>query len=76
MLGIMPTPKRKRTDAKQQNRHKEPREAFHLPPSLREALESYIERTRPRPVKSAVLRLALEEFLERQGLWPPSDEPK
>ena len=53
------------------NYHKEPRESFHLPAELRAALTSYIQRTKPTPGKSAVLRAALEEFLQRAGLWPP-----
>ena len=49
------------------NYHKEPRESFHLPEKLREALEQYVQQTRPQPGKSAVLRTALEEFLQRRG---------
>lgn len=51
------------------------RESFHLPPKLRDALNSYISHTKPKPGKSAVLRAALEEFLERAGFWPPPSAP-
>ena len=54
------------------NRHIEPRESFHLPQEMLDALLLYVDRTRPQTSKSAVLRLALEEFLQRAGLWPPS----
>ncbi len=66
--------KKKPESKPSKNYHKEPRESFHLPARLRAALATYIERTKPRPGKSAVMRLALEEFLERVGLWPPPDE--
>ena len=51
------------------NRHVEPRESFHLPQAMLDALTSYVERQRPATSKSAVIRLALEEFLTRQGMW-------
>jgi hypothetical protein len=60
--------------AKRQNRHTEPRESFHLPQDLLDALVRYVEQTRPETSKSAVLRLALEEFLERAGYWPAAGE--
>src|SRR5262245_17649131 len=43
------------------------REPFHLPGRLLEALEAYVRASRPPTSKSAVMRLALEEFLEREG---------
>lgn len=48
------------------------RETFLLPKSLFDALTVYIERQKFQPTKSAVMRMALEEFLERQGAWQPS----
>jgi cytochrome c553 len=47
-----------------------PRKAFHAPAELFAALEQYIVTTRPQPTEAAVLRIALEEFLQRHGLWP------
>ncbi len=67
--ATMSQPKRKK--AKPVNRHAEPRESFHLPPGLQAALEKYVEQSRPETTKSATCRVALEEFLERAGLWPP-----
>lgn len=75
----MTTPKkkpgrRKAADSKRtlgEDRHAHPRKAFHAPAALFAALEVYIERTRPQPTEAAVLRLALERFLEGEGLWPP-----
>lgn len=48
-----------------------PREAFHLPTDLKDALRRYVESTKPKPDKSEVMRLALTEYLERVGFWPP-----
>jgi hypothetical protein len=67
----MPNKKRKPGAAKGTSRHVEPREAFHLPQALLDVLEQFVEDCRPRTSKSAVLRQALEEFLERVGVWPP-----
>ncbi len=53
------------------DRHTLPRRAFHAPPELFEALAACIEATRPPPSESAVIRLALEEYLEKRGFWPP-----
>jgi hypothetical protein len=53
-----------------QDRHTEPRESFHLSQELLDALVRYVGRTRPETSKSAVIRLALEEFLTRTGDYP------
>ena len=47
--------------------HRDPRESFHMPPELRDALQRYCDSQRPRVVKSEVLRVALEEFLKGRG---------
>ncbi len=52
------------------NRHVAPRESFHLPEDLREALEAFIDHSDPKPGKSAVLRSALQDYLSRHGFWP------
>ena len=38
---------------------------------LRDALDTYVENTKPRTTQTAVVELALEEFLTKAGLWPP-----
>lgn len=69
--GRKPSPDSKR--AKGEDRHAQPRKAFHGPPELFAALDAYVERTKPQPPEAAVMRLALEQFLEREGLWPPKE---
>jgi hypothetical protein len=44
-----------------------------VPQALREALEAYIDKTRPHPDKSAVVEAAIEDFLRSQGFWPPQN---
>lgn len=68
MPATMAKKKPKPRDA---DRHKQPRESFHLPADLRAALERYIDDARPPTDKSKVMRVALEEFLGQQGYWPP-----
>ena len=60
--GRPPSPTSKR--ALKQDRHVHPRRSFHAPQALWDALAAYIEQAKPRPSESAVLRLALERFLE------------
>lgn len=55
------------------DRHADPRKAFHAPQSLFDALAKCIAETKPLPSEAAVLRLALEEYLERRGYWPPKE---
>ncbi len=66
-------PKTKAETKAEADRHLNPKLQFHLPPDLREALEEYMGRTKPTPTYTAVLRLALEEFLERAGVLPKQD---
>ena len=66
--GRRPDPNSKRSRG--QDRHKDPRKAFHAPQPLFDALAEYIDETRPQPTEAAVLRMALEEFLEKRGRWP------
>ena len=56
------------------DRHKNPKETFHLSPELQRALEEYRDSTRPRPDKSEICRTALEDFLRLQGFWPVEDK--
>ena len=45
-----------------------------MPEKLQAALEAFIDRTSPKPGKSAVMRAALEEYLAKHNLWPPAGE--
>lgn len=69
--GRKPDPGSKRSQGV--NRHAQPRKAFHAPAGLFAALDGYITDARPQPSEAAVLRLALEQFLEREGRWPPKE---
>src|ERR1700722_19544459 len=40
-------------------------------PELGKALDAYVESIRPRTTNTAVVSLALEEYLTRAGFWPP-----
>lgn len=69
--GRKPSPDSKRTQGV--DRHTQPRKAFHAAPELFAAMERYILEARPAPSEAAVLRIALEEFLEKRGYWPPKE---
>ncbi len=71
MLGMKKKPKRA---ADKQNRHAEPREAFHLPADLQAALEVAAVLSEPPAGKSAVIRFALEKYLTHRSFYPPSEE--
>ncbi len=58
------------TDRSRENRHAHPRESFHLPADMQKALERLVDDTRPPTTKSAICRVALEEYLMRAGYWP------
>ncbi len=61
-----PKPESRNTD-----RHIQPRLAFHMPQDLFDAFKHHVETSEPRPAEAAVLRLALQQYLERAGEWPP-----
>lgn len=44
-----------------------------VPEHLHGVLEAYIASRRPKPTKTAVVILALEEFLVREGFPPPAE---
>ncbi len=44
-----------------------------IAPELDEALEACARRDRR--TKKAVLTIAIEEYLSRQGMWPPASDP-
>jgi hypothetical protein len=68
------TPGRKKDPASKRSlglpRHVNPRFAFHLERELLDALGAYCDAQRLRPDASQVVRLALREYLEREGFWP------
>lgn len=57
------------------NRHIHPRIAIHLEAELLAALNAFCDAQRLKPDRSEVVRLALREFLEREGHWPPPAPP-
>ncbi len=36
-------------------------------------LEAYLASLRPKPTKTEVVEVALEDFLKSHGFWPPAD---
>jgi hypothetical protein len=46
-----------------------------VPDQLHAAMLSFIEAQRVKPKVTDVVELALQEFLQREGHWPPKDEP-
>jgi hypothetical protein len=52
------------------SRHLNPKLVFHLPQELLDALNGFLDTLNPPPPASGVLRVALEEYLERKGHWP------
>jgi hypothetical protein len=70
MPGAMARPKKK----PDRDRHAEPKVLFHLPHDLREALVAYVRSVEPATTMSAVARLAIQQYLTRQGVWPPEGE--
>lgn len=68
------TEKRKKTGGKKrppQGRSPSVTVFARVSPELGSALDAYIEGTRPRTDKTAVVALALEEYLTKVGFWPP-----
>lgn len=45
-----------------------------LPDDLAQALDAYLHSLDVEPGSPAVMRTALEEFLEQRGFWPPPTE--
>jgi hypothetical protein len=42
-----------------------------IPLDLGEALERYVDETRPKPTTTSAVTLAIEELLRKAGFWPP-----
>jgi hypothetical protein len=62
--------KKTRTEP-QGDKHTSPRLGLYLPPDLNRALREYTAKTYPPCKMTAVVTLAVKEFLERQGAYPP-----
>ncbi len=69
--GPKPDPKSKRSQGG--DRHSLPRKAFHAPPEVFAALNRYVSDQKLETSESAVLRLALTQFLEREGYLNPKE---
>lgn len=54
--------------AKVKDRHKNPREVFHLPPWLQSGIDRFIRQCDPQPTKSAAFRRLIQEGLRRFGI--------
>lgn len=61
---------KRQAKAVEADRHLNPRVAFHLESELMAALDEWRTRQRVPPGRSDVIRQALRDFLEREGLWP------
>lgn len=54
----------------------------YVSPKLADAFARYIEQSRPRTTRTAIIEMLLEQFLGENGFWPeeqqepPPDEPK
>ena len=52
------------------DRHSQPRLAFHLDQDLLDAIDAYCAAQQVEPGRLGVARVALQQFLEREGFWP------
>lgn len=73
MMRTMPRPK-KDGDGPKKSRYLHPRYALHIEQGILDALDLYCADQRIKPDKSEVVRVAIREFLEREGYWPPKPE--
>lgn len=48
----------------------------YVPHELAAALKAFIETSRPRLTKGAILESAIEDWLRARGAWPPTDQPQ
>lgn len=46
----------------------------YISPELFDAFDSYVEDSKPRTSKTAIVEMLLERFLEEQGRWPIPEE--
>lgn len=56
-------------NTKKKSRHKYPAWGIRIPLVYRKQLKQLTEKTRRREVEE--VKIALEEYLAKQGLWPP-----
>lgn len=47
---------------------------MYIPPDLADAFDAYVESSRPRTTKTAIVVMLLEDFLKKTGHWPPAGE--
>jgi hypothetical protein len=72
-IGGMPRSRKSETPPKQPNRSPAYTVYARIDPALGAVLEKHIDSVRPKTTLTAVLELAIEEYLAKQGLWPPTD---
>jgi hypothetical protein len=57
---------------KDKDRHKWPVWGFRFPPAYREQMEKAAIKSRRKA--SEEVKIAMEEYLEKLGLWPPKEQ--
>lgn len=62
-----------RTQKRQQNRSPSYIVYARVNPSIGEAMDAFIAKTKPTPSQTAVVELALEEFFSKHGVMPEAD---
>lgn len=60
------------TMSKKKDLHKYPVWGFRFPPAYRKQMERLAEKTRRKA--SEEVKIAIEEYLAKNGLWPPKDK--
>lgn len=73
----MPRPRKKanrspRSGSKPVHRSGKPINVW-IPEAVSQALDTYIRSQRLKPTQTVVITLALQEFLAKEGFWPPPD---
>ena len=67
-------PEQQPTPERQPSRRSGKPVQVYLSDKLSEALDAYIERTRPKPTKTAVIEMALEDLLRKSGDLPKTGD--
>lgn len=75
MLDTMSKPRKPRSD-KADKPKRGPVLFITLDHATDESLQAFIAHQRVAPDRAAVGLKALHEFLEREGYWPPKNQPK
>jgi hypothetical protein len=72
--------KKKTTDEQQPERQPPKRSGkpiqAYISDEMHDALQAFIENSRPRPTMTSVVEMALEDLLRKVGAWPPSPRGK